>query len=44
MRIIGYPPLESSEGTNKVGFSCGEHTGINIYYYNCDYNSIDNYK
>ncbi|CAG8696592.1 9356_t:CDS:10 [Acaulospora morrowiae] len=26
MRVIGYPPLDSSEGTDRVGVSCGEHT------------------
>ncbi|CAG8487591.1 8969_t:CDS:2 [Diversispora eburnea] len=27
MRVIGYPPLKSAESANRVGISCGEHTG-----------------
>lgn len=26
IRIIGYPPLATSEGNQEVGISCGEHT------------------
>ncbi|CAG8467602.1 5219_t:CDS:2 [Ambispora gerdemannii] len=27
MRVIGYPPLQSSTGKDGIGVSCGEHTG-----------------
>lgn len=26
MRVIGYPPLDSSKSKDRVGISCGEHT------------------
>ncbi|CAG8713380.1 4332_t:CDS:2, partial [Dentiscutata heterogama] len=30
MRVIGYPPLNSANGLNRVKYSCGEHTELAI--------------
>ncbi|KAF0415457.1 Clavaminate synthase-like protein [Gigaspora margarita] len=32
MRIIGYPSLKSSNGVDRVKYSCGEHTGEFFFY------------